>query len=197
MTLLSGNSETEKTIKRTAQDIFFKQGRFGATTQEIADAAGINRTLINYYFRSRNNLFNLLFEEAIEQEEKLRDRILFSETPFKQKIEKYLDESFHTYREFPYLKSYIVQRLNDGQYYKDEQEWNRFFNKFKEEYLAEVKKGRVIEMSPVQFLLNLWSLISFPFAVQPLFRSILRISEEEYADLITARKSVIIKLLFK
>jgi hypothetical protein len=35
-----------------------------ATTQEIADEAGVNRTLINYYFRSRDNLIQIIFDEA-------------------------------------------------------------------------------------------------------------------------------------
>ncbi|HYD90018.1 MAG TPA: helix-turn-helix domain-containing protein, partial [Flavobacterium sp.] len=49
--------DTERLIKETAKRVFFGEGRFNATTQEIADAAGVNRTLINYYFRSRDKLF--------------------------------------------------------------------------------------------------------------------------------------------
>jgi len=48
------DQDTEKLIMETAKNIFFGEGRFNATTQEIADAAGVNRTLINYYFRSRD-----------------------------------------------------------------------------------------------------------------------------------------------
>ncbi len=47
-------SSTENLIKETAMRVFFKEGRFTATTQEIADAAGVNRTLLHYYFRSRD-----------------------------------------------------------------------------------------------------------------------------------------------
>jgi len=39
--------ETEELIKKTAKRLFFGEGKFNATTQEIADTAGVNRTLIN------------------------------------------------------------------------------------------------------------------------------------------------------
>ena len=40
--------QTQELIKETAKRLFFGEGRFDATTQEIADAAGVNRTLINF-----------------------------------------------------------------------------------------------------------------------------------------------------
>jgi TetR/AcrR family transcriptional regulator len=66
MAITNKDAATEELIKETAKKIFFKEGKFNATTQEIADAAGVNRTLINYYFRSRNTLFDLVFKEARE-----------------------------------------------------------------------------------------------------------------------------------
>jgi len=35
--------------------------------QEIADEAGINKALLHYYFRSKNRLFEAVFEEAFEK----------------------------------------------------------------------------------------------------------------------------------
>ena len=85
--------ETEMLIKRTAKKLFFVDGKFNATTQDIADEAGVNRTLINYYFRSRNNLLNLIFEAAIQREEELRHEYLSSDLGFKEKIELYIDHA--------------------------------------------------------------------------------------------------------
>ena len=53
--------DTEELIKETAKRMFFGEGRFHATTQEIADEAKVNRTMINYYFRSRNNLISIIW----------------------------------------------------------------------------------------------------------------------------------------
>lgn len=189
--------ETEVLIRKTAKRLFFGEGKFNATTQEIADAAGVNRTLINYYFRSRDNLFNLIFEDAVKREEKLREKVLFSDLPFKEKIEMYIDDSLLQAKDYPYLETYIVSRINDGCFYKEEDEWEKFMKRFYEEFENEVKKGTVEKMEPLQFILNIASLVSFPVAIRPLFQSTMRISDAEYDRILSERKEIIMKILFK
>lgn len=189
--------ETEELIKRTAKKLFFEEGKFNATTQEIADSAGVNRTLINYYFRSRDNLFNLVFEDAIKSEEELRETILDSEMPFKQKIEAYIEASINQAIEYPYLETYIVSKINEGVFYKEEKDWDCFFDKFFNELKNEIKKGNVEEIEPIQFVLNIASLISFPLAVRPLFQSTMKISDEDFDRIISERKEIIMKMVFK
>lgn len=189
--------ETEELIKRTAKKLFFEDGKFNATTQEIADAAGVNRTLINYYFRSRDNLFNLIFEDAVKSEEELRETILDSEMPFKQKIEAYIEESIRQAIEYPYLETYIVSKINEGVFYKGEKEWDSFFERFFKELRDEIKKGNIEKMEPIQFVLNLASLISFPLAVRPLFQTTMKISDEDFDRIISERKEIIMKMVFK
>lgn len=189
--------ETEVLIRKTAKRLFFGEGKFNATTQEIADAAGVNRTLINYYFRSRDNLFNLIFEDAVKREEKLREKVLFSDLPFKEKIEMYIDDSLLQAKDYPYLETYIVSRINDGCFYKEEDEWEKFMQRFYEEFENEVQKGTIEKMEPLQFILNIASLVSFPVAIRPLFQSTMRISDAEYDRILSDRKEIIMKILFK
>lgn len=189
--------QTQELIKETAKKIFFGEGKFNATTQEIADAAGVNRTLINYYFRSRDNLFNLIFEDAIQKEEKQREIALNSNKPFKQKIERFIENSIRTGREYPYLETYIVSRINDGCFYKEEENWDEYMKLFYKEFEEEIQKGNIENMEPIQFILNLASLVSFPLAVRPLFQSTMNITDEEYDRIISERKDVILSILFK
>lgn len=189
--------ETEELIKRTAKMLFFEEGKFNATTQEIADAAGVNRTLINYYFSSRDNLFNLVFEDAVKREEELRETILFSELPFKQKFENYIDESIRQAIEYPYLQTYIVSKINEGVFYKEEKNWSRFYESFFKEFKQEVENGNIEKIEPIQFMLNVASLVSFPMAVRPLFQSMMKLSDKEFDQIISDRKEIIMKLLFK
>ena len=86
---------TQELIKETAMKLFFVEGKFDATTQEIADAAGVNRTLINYYFRSRDNLMNIVFEEAKEAENSKSVIIDNSKLPFREKVERYIENSLN------------------------------------------------------------------------------------------------------
>ena len=82
---------TEEHIKATAKDIFFFKGDLHATTQEIADAAAVNRSLINYYFKSRDHLFEVVYNEAVETMRNQLDNVIYSKVPFMDKLESLID----------------------------------------------------------------------------------------------------------
>ncbi len=189
--------DTEELIKETAKRVFFGEGRFNATTQEIADAAGVNRTLINYYFRSRNNLFEIVFQDAQSKEHAMTEMIVFSNLPFRQKIEKYLDLFFEQAKKYPYLEIYMVTQMNQGNCFKDPETMNRMLDKFYLEIAIEMDRGSVEKMRPEQFLLNLISLTSFPVSMRPLLQESMGFSNEAYDTLLDERKALIMNTLFK
>lgn len=187
---------TEELIKNTAKRLFFAEGRFNATTQEIADAAGVNRTLINYYFRSRDKLFDLVFTDAQDYEQRRTESIIFSELPFKAKIEEFIDESFIIAKEYPYMELYMVTQFNQGCYYKDQDGMDRMLKKFYEEFEVAMEEGLIMKMEPIQFIMNMVALISFPVAMRPLFQKSMRLTNEDYERILSERKQIIIDTLF-
>lgn len=188
--------DTEQLIKDTAKKIFFGEGRFNATTQEIADAAGVNRTLINYYFRSRDNLFNTVFEEAQAKEHERTEMIVFAEMPLRDKIAQYLDIMLEQSKDYPYLEIYMVTQMNQGCVYKDPETMNRMLDKFYLQIAIEMDKGNIAKMRPEQFLLNFISLTSFPVSMRPLLQETMGFSQESYDRLLEERKQIILDMLF-
>lgn len=188
--------QTEFVIKETAKRLFFKEGKFNATTQEIADAAKVNRTLINYYFRSRNNLFKIVFEEARILEEKRSESIMFSDLNFKDKIANFIEFSLEMNLEYPYLESYIVSQMNQGVCYRKENV-KKQTTKFYEHVEEAMAEGLIEKMEPIQFLLNMISIVNFPMAMRPLIQDNLQISDEEYKRILLERKEIILQTLFK
>lgn len=189
-------SDTEKLIMDTAMKVFFTEGRFNATTQEIADAAGVNRTLINYYFRSRNNLFDIVFQNAQEQENELTEAIVFSDLPLKEKISRHLDIYFEQAKKYPYLEIYMVTQVNQGNCFKDKDTMGRVLDKFYLEIALEMEKGTVPKMRPEQFVLNFVSLMVFPVSMRPLLEETMGMSKEAYEKLLEERKEIILQTLF-
>ena len=112
--------QTQELIKETAKNLFFVQGKFDATTQEIADEAGVNRTLINYYFSSRDNLMQIVFDEAQKVEREKSEIIQDSNLAFKDKIKLFIEGSLSTSLQYPYLETYIVTQINKGNCHKKE-----------------------------------------------------------------------------
>lgn len=189
--------DTEKLIKDTAKQIFFGEGRFNATTQEIADAAGVNRTLINYYFRSRNNLFDIVFEDAQQQEHERTEQIVFSDLPLKEKVSQHLDIFFEQAKKYPYLEIYMVTQMNQGCAFKDQEKMATMLDKFYLEISLEMDKGTIEKMRPEQFVLNFISLTSFPISMRPLLQETMGISKENFDSLLEERKEIILNTLFK
>lgn len=52
--------DTETKIKNAATDLLLKDGNFGLSMTDIAEKSEVSRTVINYYFRSKENLLLLL-----------------------------------------------------------------------------------------------------------------------------------------
>lgn len=189
--------DTEAIIRRTAKKLFFGEGKFNATTQEIADAAGVNRTLINYYFRSRDNLFNSVFEEALKKEKEKSEFILNSEMTFKEKLSFFIEDSMNKAMQYPYLEIYIVTQMNQGCVYNKPENYDEIMLKLGDELENEIKIGNVKPISVQQFLLNLASLVSFPTCMRPLFQKTMEMSNETYERLLKERKDVILSTIFK
>lgn len=54
----------EARLITAAQEAFARKGRDGARAREIAEAAGVTTPTVNYYFRSKDQLYEAAFAEA-------------------------------------------------------------------------------------------------------------------------------------
>lgn len=192
----SKKDHTQELIKETTKNLFFVQGRFDVTTQEIADEAGVNRTLINYYFRSRDNLVQVVSDEAHKVEKEKSEIIMNSDLPFKEKIAKFVESSLQTSLQYPYLETYIVSQINNGSCHKRDVE-KTDLKKLYRDIEKEMDAENIEKIEPVQFLFNMISLLVFPSAARPLIKDNMMISDEEFDRLISQRKDIILNLLFK
>jgi TetR/AcrR family transcriptional regulator len=199
LTIMSNQAkkdQTQELIKETAKNLFFVKGKFDATTQEIADEAGVNRTLINYYFRSRDNLIQIIFDEAQRVEQEKSKIIQNADLPFKVKISQFIESSLSTSLQYPYLETYIVSQINKGNCHQRDIEEDVLETLYKD-IEKEMDLENIEKMAPVQFILNMVSLLVFPSAIRPLFMENLMISDKEYDQIISERKEIIINMLFK
>lgn len=194
-------SETEELIKETAKKVFLKEGRYNATTQDIADAAGVNRTLLHYYFRSREVLLEkVLLEGQREFRQKMSENV-DKDLLFKDRIARFIDVWMEHTLEYPYLDTYLVTKMSNGDFLENlELETKRNANdtaKFFKDMEAEMKAGRISKMDPMQFLLNLISMVSYPLIMRPLMEKALLLNKKAYNKIIAERKQAIMSCLFK
>ena len=194
------DNSTEQHIKETAMRVFFKEGRFNATTQEIADAAGVNRTLLHYYFRTREILLDIVLKEG-----KSAFRTNLAETvdpalSFKEKISRLIDVWMEHILEFPYLDAYLVSQMSNTDFLermkKEEKENSKKTEAFFEELQVEMNAGRIKKMDPTQFLLNFISMVSYPLVMRPLLEASMFKTKRAYNQALEHRKEAILAALF-
>jgi TetR/AcrR family transcriptional regulator len=191
--------QTEKLIKDKAKKLFFQKGFLDATTQEIADEAGVNRALIHYYFRSREMMLDILLEETILEKKERVSRILSSDLPFKHKIAKYINTVVDHGIEYPYLENFIISetaRHPD----KVKNLCTRYPKKstdlISEQLEQEIKKKKLAPISPEHFMVNLVALCNYPLLSKSILKTVHGLTDAAYKKFLTERKKVIFSTIF-
>lgn len=186
---------TEQLIKDTAKKVFFAEGRLNATTQDIADAAGVSRTLVNYYYRSKDVLFEQVFKEGMQEFGQRIDQIILSPIPFKKKIIKFTELFFAELIAYPYKEVFMLTEINSHGFAFPHKEEKSTMPDFLKEVEAEMEKGTVKKMKPINFMLNLFSLMAYPILTRPLFKIVFELSDKDYDKLLNDRKKMILEMI--
>ncbi|NIG56551.1 TetR/AcrR family transcriptional regulator [Chitinophaga sp. Cy-1792] len=191
------NTGTEQHIKDTAKRVLFAEGKLHATTQEIADAAGVNRTALHYYFRSRDLLIAAIFQDAMQDLSQRLASCMTAELPFKAKTENIIAVFLKDMMAFPYQETFLVTEINTLGKQLMGNISSAPVKLYLKEAAAEMEKGKIRKMNPVHFLMNLFSLLSYPLIMAPLYKKLFQVSEKEFRELVEERSGIIMGLLFK
>ncbi|CAM3978554.1 transcriptional regulator, TetR family [Pedobacter westerhofensis] len=189
---------TEQLIKDTAKRIFFREGKFHATTQDIADAAGVNRTLVHYYFRSRDILFEQVVKEAKDELHQTLDKTLAAKLSFKDKLKKMIDVFMDETMAFPYRELFVITENKRH----DKQEIDLIHDTHVKPFLAEIKTeilaGNITTTNdPRQFMMSLFSLMAYPVLAESLNKTFLKISDTEFPKMMKQRRQIIFDMLYR
>ncbi|GAB2823361.1 TetR/AcrR family transcriptional regulator [Ferruginibacter profundus] len=190
---------TEEKILAAARKVFTTKGMAGARMQDIADEAGINKAMLHYYFRDKDKLFEVIF---MEEANKFFPRINFifeSEAPLFEKIELFVNEYIDEMVENPYLPWFIMNEANRDAEQFFARVWSMTKNprpmKFLEQIEKEVKKGTIKKVNPLHLLLNLLSMTIFPFIARPMIIKNLKMSDQQFEQVIEQRRKEIPKFI--
>jgi len=169
------SQEMEDKILFSATRIFVRKGKAGTSMQDIADEAGINRTLLNYYFRSKENLFEQVFIKIFSRFLPVIVSTLQSEIHILKRLESFIDYYFTILIENPIIPVFILQELstNPQRIVSLLKEGGINVSPFLVALESEMEKGTIRKMDPKEIMVNLMSLIIFPFAARRIFEEII------------------------
>lgn len=171
--------DTEKRILEAAQTVFYKKGMDGARMQEIADEAGINKSLLHYYYRSKDRLFEMIFRIAISSFVPQMMNIWDSNKSLFDKIRQFIVKYSEIFRKKPFIPSFVLHELNrhpkrlvDTMKDVIGDNRNKFIQRLKMQIDEEVNKGIIIPVAPEHLLINMIGLCIFPYVAKPIMKGL-------------------------
>ncbi|HOU97905.1 MAG TPA: helix-turn-helix domain-containing protein [Bacteroidales bacterium] len=193
-------SETEIKILDAAKKIFIEKGFDGASMQDIANEAGINKALLHYYFRKKEFLFQVIFKQALFD---FIPNIMISMTsnePFLVKLKVFIENYIEMLTKHPHIPIFILHELsrrpeNLVSIIKsmgvNPQIILSIFEK-------EIKEAGGEYYPPEHLIINTLAMCIFPFAAKPIISSfIFNQNEEEFQKFISERKQLVYDFIIK
>ncbi len=178
-------------ILNAAKNVFQKKGMDGARMQEIADEAGINKALLHYYYRSKQQLFEAVFKFAFNLLAPQLNQILNDDSSIENKIRNFTSDYIDFIIKQPYLPSFIIHEINRNPQFIIQLQNNPAFpnlDKFKQQVAHEIELKIIQPISAEQLFVNILSLSIFPFVASPLIKAILKLNNEQFQILMNERK---------
>lgn len=185
---------TEDRILEAAKEVFIAKGFDGARMQEIADTAEINKALLHYYFRSKDKLFEAVFEDTLLQIGPMVLSFVNETIPLEVKIWKFVDEYIEIIRNNPKLPLFILNEIHvnperllsflnlgaflDAQVLQDQLD-------------KETGENDLIRIDVKHFVVNILSMTIFPFIGKPIMQKTLKIKDDDWDKFLEERKRII------
>ena len=181
---------TEEKILEAASEVFTEKGFSGTRTRDIAEKAGINLALLNYYFRSKEKLF--------EQVMKAKIILLFGQilpiitnekTTLEEKIDLASEKYFEILSRNPNLPLFVISEIQ-----KKNSNITKIIpvNKiFENSVIIKQIKEKRPEINPLHYLVNFLAMTIFPFVAKPVFNAFELTNEAEYHQFISERRKLV------
>lgn len=185
---------TEEKIKQAALTLFTKKGYAGTRTRDISEAAGINLALLNYYFRSKEKLFELLMVELLGKFFRGIGEIFNDEeTSLDEKISIFVARYTALLKAQPDLPTFIFHELRaNPKKLASKVGFSKVFKSyFFKQMDMEMSRRRIVKLNPLHYVLNMLGMCVFPFIASPLLKQIDGVDARDLDRLLEERVSLV------
>ena len=190
---------TEQRILEAAKKVFLLRGLDGARTQEIADEAGINKAMLHYYFRNKDRLFQMVFDSISSKVIPDLTAIVEQDLPIVVTLDRIVYRYIDFIAENPKVPLFLISELTkDPERIKNLLSHTQNLSKMQDfglKLMQEMQSGTIKQVNPLHLMLNVISMCIFPFLAQPMVQQIMKISDEDYAFVLSQRKEEVSKFI--
>lgn len=183
----------------SAKKVFYQKGLKGARMQEIADDAGVNKAMLHYYFRSKEKLFDKVFEQSVNSVTPMLMNVFLEKSELNTKIAHLIEMLIDFFLEEPYLSNFIVNELsqNPEKLFMNVLDYEggligKIIPLINEQIQVEIEKGTVkTGIRSAELILNIMSLCLLPIMSQTVLQKTLGIDDERMRRFMKKRKQTV------
>jgi AcrR family transcriptional regulator len=184
------DTSTEEKIKEAARKVFIQKGYSATRTRDIAIEAGLNLALLNYYFRSKQKLFEIIMIEKMQKFFSILLPILYdSRSTLETKTENIAANYIDLILANPDLPFFVLgeARNNPEIIVKVAQKKDFLKNSV---FIKQIKEKKP-DLNPYHFLINLLGMCVFPFIMKPILQQISEMDSSAFKQMMLERKALI------
>ena len=186
---------TEEKIKNAARAVFHRKGFAATRTRDIAEEAGLNLALLNYYFRSKEKLFDIIMLETMMGFVGAMVFVVNDEdSGIEEKAERMVGSYIDLLIKEPQIPLFLMNELHRnpaGLAGKLNIKSILFNSVFARQYQEAMAKRSGEPLHIMHFVMNLMGLVVFPFIGRPMLKIIGDLSDEKFVAMMKERKKLI------
>ncbi len=193
--------DTKQKILAAAEHVFHLNGFKGARTTLIAETAGISRTMLHYYFNTKEELFQEVMSNTLGVVfNHLKDSFLQAQS-LEKIVENLIETISNLFEEKPGLPSFIVNILNTSS------ELSLFLPVMAQDNLPKLlddmleagkKQGTIDpEVTGEDLMLTIYGLCAFPYLAAPYIKAKENRSDESMSLFNKHRRARLLKFILK
>ena len=197
------NNILEKSILEAAERLFLEKGFARTTTTMIAREVGCNQSLIHYYFRSKEKLFQLVFEKYLQIFTVGLSTIANNSLTFEERIKDFVYTQFEMLQDHPEIVSFLINELTTNP--KNTSAVKKqlmtisldLLQIFERDLQIEIFKGRIHQISAIDLIMNIFSLNTGVFLFYSIAKKLSIFTDAKLQELIALRKEENLKIILK
>ncbi len=193
---IKNEQSMEQAILETAERLFLEKGFASTSTTQIAKAVGCNQALVHYYFRTKDNLFNTIFESKFKLFfQKIFDTTQLENMSFTDMIKHIVETHFDLLAENPKIPILILNELarqpEQIKVLRDKLHTlpEKLFSLMNRELELEIEAGRIKKIQFVDIVVTIVSLNVALFTMLPVASSVIQLTEEQQKFMMAHRRS--------
>lgn len=193
--------QTKSAILKAALEEFAGHGVAGARTDAIANAAGVNKALLYYYFKDKETLYGATIESVFAGLAAKLGAVLDSALPPREKMLAYVGAHFDAVAanpRYPRLVQHEMMRADTGLSPHIQRIVEKYqkplFGKLVRVFEEGIHAGEFRKVDIVQFVPSMVAVIVFYFSSTPMLRSIMP-GDPLSPERIAARRAAVVDFI--